>query len=166
MHGPRVERGRRHLTSCDLDAVSACHAGGRGAPNSGSLLVWIATTVGTGLVPFAHVASVKRSIGFYEMLGLDVRHSLASGEDGGDPCWAFLKCGDAELMVALATAPVVPSEQAVLFYLYTDDVVVLRDKLHAEGVAVSGIAHPGHMPGGEFRVEDPDGYTLLIGQLR
>jgi hypothetical protein len=34
----------------------------------------------------------------------------------------------------------------------------------ASGVKVSAISYPDYMPKGEIRVDDPDGYTLLIGQ--
>jgi len=30
----------------------------------------------------------------------------------------------------------------------------------------TAIVHPAHMPAGELRLVDPDGYVLLIGQLR
>jgi hypothetical protein len=34
----------------------------------------------------------------------------------------------------------------------------------ANGVAASGITYPAYLPAGEFRIEDPDGYTLMIEQ--
>jgi hypothetical protein len=30
---------------------------------------------------------------------------------------------------------------------------------------VFAISHPSHMPAGELRIADPDGYVILIGQL-
>jgi hypothetical protein len=51
-----------------------------------------------------------------------------------------------------------------LFYLYSPDLVALREHLIAAGVRVSTITYPEHMPKGEVRVDDPDGYCLLIGQ--
>jgi hypothetical protein len=78
--------------------------------------------------------------------------------------WAHVTGGNAHLMFARATAPVVSREQAVLFYLYTRNLIALRDHLLAAGVSVSSITHPDYMPKGEIRVEDPDGYVLLIGQ--
>jgi hypothetical protein len=36
--------------------------------------------------------------------------------------------------------------------------------LLASGVDVSAITYPNYMPKGEIRIEDPDGYVLLIGQ--
>lgn len=116
----------------------------------------------TGLIPMAHVADVQRSVDFYAMLGMELRSSL-KGTAGGLQ-WAHVVCEDAHLMFARASEPVVASQQAVLFYLYTPNLVALRDHLLASGVRVSAIAYPDYMPKGEVCVEDPDGYCLLIGQ--
>jgi predicted enzyme related to lactoylglutathione lyase len=114
------------------------------------------------LVPFVHVADPERSIAFYEQLGLEVINSLTAGSR---IVWAFLRAGHACLMVAQADGPVDAGAQAVLLYLYTDDLDALRGQLQANGVAVGDIHHPEHMPEGELRMDDPDGYCLLIGQL-
>jgi hypothetical protein len=68
-------------------------------------------------------------------------------------------------MVARASRDVDPARQAVVLYLYTDDLEALRRELVEAGVAASEITHPDHMPNGEISVDDPDGYRLLIGQL-
>ena len=112
------------------------------------------------LVPMAHVASVDRSIAFYARLGFDVRSRLGEPE----AFWAALQSGQAIIMYSRASEPVVPAQQAILFYLYTADVLSLRTRLLAAGVTVSDIAFPPYMPEGEMRVTDPDGYCLLIGQ--
>jgi hypothetical protein len=67
-------------------------------------------------------------------------------------------------MFARASGPVDASQQAVLFYLYSPNLVALREHLISAGVRVSPVTYPDYMPKGEVRVEDPDGYTLLIGQ--
>jgi hypothetical protein len=51
-----------------------------------------------------------------------------------------------------------------LFYLYSPELIALREHLLGNGVKVSPITYPDYMPKGEIRVEDPDGYVLLIGQ--
>ena len=116
----------------------------------------------TGLIPMAHVADVQRSVEFYKMLGMELRASLKGSTNGLQ--WAHLACEGAHLMFARASEPVVASQQAVLFYLYTPDLVALRDHLLTSGVRVSAITYPDFMPKGEVCVEDPDGYCLLIGQ--
>jgi hypothetical protein len=116
----------------------------------------------TGLIPIPSVADVQRSMDFYKLLGMELRGQLKTSS--GDLQWAHIACEQAELMFARATEPVVPSHQAVLFYLYSPNLVALREHLIAAGVRVSPITYTDYMPKGEFRVEDPDGYTLLIGQ--
>jgi len=116
----------------------------------------------SGLIPMAHSANVQRSVDFYKLLGMDVRGSLKTS--GGELQWVHIVCEQAELMFARATEPVIPSQQAVLFYLYSPNLVVLREHLNSASVRVSPITYPDYMPKGEVRVEDPDGYTLLIGQ--
>ena len=78
--------------------------------------------------------------------------------------WAHVACEQAELMLARASEAVVPIQQAVLFYLYSPNLIALREHLIAAGVRVSPITYPNYMRKGEVRVEDPDGYCLLIGQ--
>ncbi len=75
-----------------------------------------------------------------------------------------LTCDKAEIMFARAAEPVVAGQQAVLFYLYSPDLIALREHLLTNGVKVSPITYPDYMPKGEIRVDDPDGYCLLIGQ--
>jgi len=110
----------------------------------------------------AHVADVQRSVDFYRLLGMDVRGSLRN--PSGELQWVHLGCDQAEAMFTLASEPVIAHQQAVLFYLYSPQLVQLREHLLANGVKVSQITYPSYMPKGEIRMEDPDGYVLLIGQ--
>jgi catechol 2,3-dioxygenase-like lactoylglutathione lyase family enzyme len=116
----------------------------------------------TGLVPMAHVADVQRSITFYELLGLKVRNTVRNNDE--KLAWAHVQNELADLMLTRASEPVVASQQAVLFYLYSPGLVGLREHLLTSGVPVPAITYPNYMPKGEIRVEDPDGYVLLIGQ--
>ena len=116
----------------------------------------------TGLIAMAHAVNVQRSIDFYKLFGMEVRGSLRTPT--GELRWAHLACGQAHLMLARASGPVPASEQAVLFYLYSPDLIALRQHLLASGVKVSSITYPDYMPKGEIRLEDPDGYVLLTGQ--
>jgi catechol 2,3-dioxygenase-like lactoylglutathione lyase family enzyme len=116
----------------------------------------------TGLIPMAHAADVQRSVDFYKLLGMEVRGSLKTS--GGELQWVHVACEQADLMFARASEPVVASQQAVLFYLYSPNLVALREYLISAGVRVSPITCPDYMPKGEVWVKDPDGYTLLIGQ--
>lgn len=116
----------------------------------------------TGLIPMAHAAEVQRAVDFYRKLGMEVRGSLR--DRSGNLQWVHLGCEQADLMLTRASEAVIPSQQAVLFYLYSPDLIALRAHLLAAGVKVSPITYPEYKPKGEIRVDDPDGYCLLIGQ--
>lgn len=132
------------------------------------------------VVPFTHVVDVDRSLGFYAKLGFCVASVLRDGE--GRAFWAMVKSGAGEMMFARASGVVDAAQQAVLFYMYCEDVAAMRRRLQEGGVVAGGgfhgtraivdergvvfeISHPGHMPAGELRVHDPDGYVILVGQL-
>ena len=112
------------------------------------------------LVPFAHVVDVSRSVAFYETLGFAVGGKLV-GQDGALD-WVILEHEGAQLMVGRASAPVVAEEQAVLFYVYYQDVAAAHEALIAARVEVGPILFPQHSPRGEFRVVDPDGYAVQV----
>ncbi len=84
-------------------------------------------------------------------------------------------------MFAMSSGPIDAEQQAVLFYMYSDDVAGLRQHLLKSGLADGGdycgqlgpnngrsivfdVSYPDYMPAGEIRVADPDAYCILIGQ--
>ncbi len=116
------------------------------------------------LVPMAHVADVATSAAFYEKLGFVTCASFTP--PGGDqPSWVSLRSGSAQLMLARASEPVVPSQQAVLFYVYCADVATLHAQLAAAGLEPGPIARPFYNPEGDFRLLDPDGYVVMVAHL-
>jgi hypothetical protein len=68
-------------------------------------------------------------------------------------------------MLARADEPVVARAQAVLFYLFTRDLFGLRERLLAAGVDAGEIISGRPGPNAEMRLEDPDGYVLIVAQL-
>lgn len=117
------------------------------------------------LVPFLHVRDVAASLEFYGKLGFAVDNTFTPDGASG-PVWAWLLCDDAHLMIAQASAPVVAEEQAVMFYLYVEDVDAKHAELREAGVAPWDITYAFYAPRGEFRVVDPDGYSLFITHTR
>lgn len=113
------------------------------------------------LVPMAFVRSVPASIAFYRLLGFEADNTFAQ-EGASEPTWASLVTGRAALMLAKAAEPVVASDQSVLFYVYCDDVAAMQKFLLARGVAAGPIRTPFYAPRGEFRIEDPDGYVIMV----
>lgn len=116
------------------------------------------------LVAFAHVADVERSIGFYADLGFKVANTVVPAGWSG-PVWAWLQSEKADLMVGLASEPIDPARQAILFYLYYDNIRDTRAELVALGHSPGEIEYPFYMPGGECRLLDPDGYVLMLAQI-
>jgi predicted lactoylglutathione lyase len=114
-----------------------------------------------GLVPMAHVEDVQRSIEFYRQLGFEVGNTL---ESNGRLQWAWIKSGYAHLMLVRSARAMNPEMQDVLFYLYAADVVAYRDELANRGVNVGDLSYPQYALAGEFKILDPDGYCLLVGQ--
>jgi uncharacterized glyoxalase superfamily protein PhnB len=113
------------------------------------------------LVPLAHVRSVRRSVAFYEKLGFEQANThTPAGRT--EPVWAWLKSGEAHLMVAEAGDTADPEKHAVLFYVYCADVAAFRSRLVDTGMEAGPIEYPFFWPRGEFRVIDPDGYVLMI----
>jgi predicted enzyme related to lactoylglutathione lyase len=116
----------------------------------------------SGLIPFVHVADVARSAAFYRHFGFAVKSTY---EPEGRLVWAALASDGAELMVALAGEPVDPQSQAVLFYLYAQDLAGLREQLLAAGIKAGKIKGDSPGPSEEMRVIDPDGYVLMVAQI-
>jgi uncharacterized glyoxalase superfamily protein PhnB len=109
-----------------------------------------------------HVADIARTIEFYEQLGAKLGGTHRNPR--GQLVWASMTAGDSFFMFSLASGPIDAGQQAVLFYLYSENLVALREHMVAQGIEVSPITHPFYMEKGEMRAEDPDGYVLLIGQ--
>lgn len=113
------------------------------------------------LVPMISVADVERSIAFYGLLGFELGNIFAPS-DAAKPTWAWLRSGDAQLMLAAASQPLSADQQSVLFYIYTDDVASAHAALTDKGLNPGPITTPFYAPRGEFQLVDPDGYVLMI----
>jgi hypothetical protein len=112
------------------------------------------------LVPMAHVADVNKAAQFYELLGFEVKRTVQNNE--GRTQWAWLQSGGADLMLARSARPMNPGAQDILFYVFTPDVAAYREELVSKGLKVGQIQYPFYSPRGEFRIDDPDGYTLFV----
>jgi ketosteroid isomerase-like protein/catechol 2,3-dioxygenase-like lactoylglutathione lyase family enzyme len=117
----------------------------------------------SGLIPFIHVADVATSIAFYQRLGFHVTATHPEGAPQLD--WAALESDQARLMFARADAPIHAREQAVMFYVYARDLFSLRERLVTDGVDAVEIVDGTPGPSAEMRLEDPDGYVLMVAQI-
>lgn len=113
-----------------------------------------------GLVPMIPVADVRRSIEFYRQLGFKVGNEW---QIGGQLKCAYLENGEAAIFLSLSERPLNPGAQNVLFYMYAKDVDAYHAELKGKGLKVGDIRYPFYSPKGEFRIDDIDGYSLLVG---
>ena len=113
------------------------------------------------VVALAYVADVRASVAFYEQLGFEVGYSHAD-PGSGETVWVALERAQASLMLGKASEPVVAAQQAVLFYLYYDDIAAVHAALAARGLPVGEMSYPFYCPKGEFRLLDPDGHCLML----
>jgi catechol 2,3-dioxygenase-like lactoylglutathione lyase family enzyme len=115
-----------------------------------------------------HVADVERSVNFYRLLGFEVGNKVPPT---GPMHWAWLYAPQAadwkrgpNLMLTRSPCAIDAESQEVLFYLYALDLKATRQALVTSGISAGEIGFPEYLPQGEFRVVDPDGYTLMIAQ--
>jgi catechol 2,3-dioxygenase-like lactoylglutathione lyase family enzyme len=111
------------------------------------------------LTPMLPVRSVATSVEFYGKLGFDVEQR---NDDWG---WARLRRGDCQLMLDQSINPHVGIPRPSVLYLYPENVVEYHRQVRANGLAVPelDVTFYGMT---EFRIEDPDGNRLWIGQDR
>lgn len=114
-----------------------------------------------GLVPFAHSEDIAASISFYEGLGFEVVETF---EPGGRLTWCMLRSGRALLMLAAADSPIDRTRQGVLFYLYTENLGALHASLNGDEVTFGAI-ESGPTGLRQFRIDDPDGYCLMVAEV-
>ena len=122
----------------------------------------------TGLVPMIAVQDVERSAEFYALLGFALGNRVPRQ---GRMNWAWLYAPNApdwrrgpNLMLSRADHEIDPVAKGVFFYLYATDLVGLRAELISAGKDPGPIKYPEYLPKGEFAVQDPDGYRLMVAQ--
>lgn len=109
------------------------------------------------LIPMLPVRSTPASVEFYSKLGFHV-------ETGNDEWrWAMLACGECRLMLdeSINVHPGAP--RASVLYLYPGDVRAYHEQVRRNGLEVPDLEVTFYGMT-EFRIEDPDGNRLWIGQ--
>ena len=112
----------------------------------------------TRLIPMLPVKSMPASVNFYcEMLGFEVERK---NDDWG---WAMLRFGECRLMIDQSINVHPATSRDSIIYLYPDDVVAYHQQVQKNGLAVPelNVTFYGLT---EFRINDPDGNRLWIGQ--
>lgn len=109
------------------------------------------------LIPMQPVADLDRSIAFYAALGFSVRQRR---DDWG---WAHLACGPVEVMLDRSIHLHAGIPKTAVLYLYPDDIEAFHRDALARGLAVPPLEVTFYGMR-EFRIDDPDGNRLWVGQ--
>jgi uncharacterized glyoxalase superfamily protein PhnB len=111
----------------------------------------------TDLIPMLPVRNMPAAVAFYARLGFIV----ASRND--DWRWAMLRFDDCRLMLDESINVHRDAPRQGVLYLYPDDLVAYRAMITANGIRLPPIEETFYGMK-EFRIEDPDGNRLWIGQ--
>jgi catechol 2,3-dioxygenase-like lactoylglutathione lyase family enzyme len=109
------------------------------------------------LIPMLPVKSMPASVAYYQKLGFRVERR---NDDWG---WAMLIFDECRLMVDQSINPHVGVPRPFVLYLYPEDLVEYHQQVRNNGVAVPDLDVTFYGMS-EFRLEDPDGNRLWIGQ--
>jgi uncharacterized glyoxalase superfamily protein PhnB len=110
------------------------------------------------LIPMLPVKSMSASVDFYcNLLGFEVENR---NDDWG---WAMLRFNDCRLMVDQSINAHPDSPRDAVLYLYPDNIVEYHQQVRLNGLAVPdlNVTFYGLT---EFRITDPDGNRLWVGQ--
>ena len=109
------------------------------------------------LIPILPVKSMPASVSFYEKLGFSV-------EDRNDHWrWARLCSGECRLMLDESINAHPGGSRDFVLYLYPDDIAEYHSNVRSNGVEVPDLDVTFYGMT-EFRIDDPDGNRLWIGQ--
>jgi catechol 2,3-dioxygenase-like lactoylglutathione lyase family enzyme len=112
------------------------------------------------MVAAAYVKDIEASRAFYGLLGFR-EHSSGKAELSA---WSVMQHEGVSVLLA-STGPALDIPALpLLFYFFCDSIEAVVGVLEGAGVPVVRTGHPPHALGGEVKVLDPDGNTVLLGQ--
>lgn len=109
------------------------------------------------LIPMLPVRSMPAAVAFYQQLGFSVEQRRDEWR------WAMLRLGDCRLMVDESINPHPGAPRSGVIYLYADDIHAFHQQVRRNGLAVPDLDTTFYGMT-EFRIDDPDGNRLWIGQ--
>src|SRR5262245_2127927 len=112
------------------------------------------------IVSATYVRDINASRRFYGLLGF-AEQSSGKAETSA---WSALHNGGYMILLTSTRPPLDLPQLPLLFYFYFDDVDSAIEQVRAGGVDVVHMGYPPHAQGGEAKVADPDGNTVLLGQ--
>ncbi len=112
------------------------------------------------IVAVTYVRDIDTSRAFYELLGFGERTSGRAAT----AAWTVMQQGETLVLLGSTTPPLAIPPLPLLFYFFYADLDSVVAALDAAGIQGVRTGHPPHALGGEVKVVDPDGNTLLLGQ--
>lgn len=109
------------------------------------------------LIPMLPVSSLPASVDFYQKLGFCIE------QRNDDWRWAMLCFGECRLMVDESINVHPGMVRASVLYLYPDDIHEFHKRVRKNGLVVPDLAVTFYGMT-EFRIDDPDGNRLWVGQ--
>jgi len=111
----------------------------------------------TRLIPMLPVASMPASVDFYQRLGFRIEQRNDQWR------WAMLCFGECRLMLDESINAHPEAPRCGVLYLYPDDIVAYHRQLRGNGLPLPDLDVTFYGMT-EFRIDDPDGNRLWIGQ--
>jgi catechol 2,3-dioxygenase-like lactoylglutathione lyase family enzyme len=112
------------------------------------------------MVAATYVRDIGASRTFYELLGF---REFYAGK-AATSAWSSLRHNEHRILLASTLPPLDIPRLPLLFYFFFDDLGSIVRALETSGVTAVAVGHPPHALGGEVKVLDPDGNTVLLGQ--
>jgi catechol 2,3-dioxygenase-like lactoylglutathione lyase family enzyme len=112
------------------------------------------------MIAVTYVKDIDTSRAFYELLGFRA-HSSGKAEMSG---WLVMRYDQMSVLLAMTGPALDIPPLPMLFYFFYEDLGAVVGTLDRVGVPVTRTGHPPHALGGEVKVLDPDGNTVLLGQ--
>ena len=112
------------------------------------------------MVSATYVRDINASRRFYGLLGFGEQ---ANGK-AETSAWSALHNDGYMILLASTRPPLDLPRLPLLFYFYFDDVDAAIEQVRSGGVEVAHVGYPPHAQGGEAKMVDPDGNTVLLGQ--
>ena len=109
------------------------------------------------LIPMLPVNNITASIEFYEKLGFSVENRR------DDWSWAMLRFDECRIMVDKSINVRRDAPRQSVLYLYPEDIVEFHRQVRVNGLSVPDLDVTFYGLT-EFRIDDPDGNRLWIGQ--
>ena len=111
------------------------------------------------LIPMLPVRSMPASVDFYRKLGFSIE---TRNDDWG---WAMLRFDECRLMVDQSINVARSAPRQSVIYLYPENIVDYHGQLRRNGITVPDLDVTFYGMT-EFRLDDPDGNRLWIGQTK